>query len=51
MRLRQVIPVIVGVSLCIGNTTPVVPRAALVGHYLILAVPTEVIDPGDRRPR
>ena len=50
MRLRQVLPVIVVVSLCIGSSS-VVPRATLIGHYLVLVVPLERIDPGDRRPR
>jgi hypothetical protein len=51
MRLRQLLPVIVGLSLCIGTTKPVVPRATVIGHYVILVVPLERIDPGDRRPR
>ena len=51
MRLRQLLPVIVGLSLCLGTTThPVVPRATLIGHYVILVVPPERIDPVDRRP-
>jgi hypothetical protein len=50
MRLRQLLPVTVGLSLCIGTTNPVVPRATVIGHYLILVVPLERIDPGDRRP-
>jgi len=51
MRLRQLLPVIVGVSLCTGSANSVVPRATLIGHYLVLVVPLERIDPGDRRPR
>jgi len=51
MRLRQLLPVIVGVSLCIGSGNSVVPRATLIGHYLVLVVPLERVDPGDRRPR
>jgi len=50
MRLRHVLPVIVGLSLCIGTTNPVLPRATVIGRFVILVVPLERIDPGDRRP-
>jgi hypothetical protein len=51
MSLRPVLPVIVGLSLCIGSTHPVSPGATRIGHRLVIAVPMEQIDPGDRRPR
>ena len=50
MRLRHVLPVIVGLLLCVGTAKAVVPRATVIGHFVILVVPLERIDPGDRRP-
>jgi len=51
MSLRPLLPVVVGLSLCIGSAHSVAPRATRIGHRLVIAVPMEQIDPGDRRPR
>jgi hypothetical protein len=50
MKLRQLLPVIVSVSLCIASENPIPPRATRVGHQFVLVIPYERIDPGDRRP-
>jgi hypothetical protein len=51
MRLRQVLPVIVGVSLFVGSGHPVVLRAQQIGDQFVFVIKHERIDPGDRRPR
>ena len=50
MRLRHVLLVIVGLSLCVGTLSPVFVRAKVIGRYAVLMVPLERSDPGDRRP-
>jgi len=50
MRLRHVLPVIVSLSLCVGTASPVVVRGKVIGRYVVLMVPLERSDPGDRRP-
>ena len=48
---KRLFPLILGVSILVGSGTPFFPRATRIGHLLILAVPMERSDPGDRRPR
>jgi len=59
MQLRQLFPaIVVGLLLFAGkgNPTPqrvssIPPRAARIGDELVLVIPHETSDPGDRRPR
>jgi hypothetical protein len=60
MRLRQLLPVVAGLSLlgASGNPSlfavsgnPLVPRADRIGDQFVFVIPHERIDPGDRRPR
>ena len=59
MKMRQLLPVIVvGLLLFAENANPshpransLPPRAAQIGDQLVLVIPQETSDPGDRRPR
>ena len=51
MKLRRLLPVTVAVALAaVGQPTAAPPRAVRVGLQLVLVIPHERIDPGDRRP-
>jgi len=59
MKLRHVLPVtLVALLLFADNgnpipprANPIPPRAAEIGDQLVLVIPQETSDPGDRRPR
>jgi hypothetical protein len=58
MNLRLLLPVIVVGLLLVENGNPFPPRAnssppraAQIGDQLVLVIPQETSDPGDRRPR
>jgi len=58
MQLRQLFPaIVVGLLLLAGKVNPtpqrvssIPPRAAQIGDQLVLVIPQEMSDPGDRRP-
>jgi hypothetical protein len=50
MKLRLLLPVI-GVLALPAIEHKVPPRAVLIGSMLVLTIPYERVDPGDRRPR